>query len=146
MKILIINGPNLNLLGKRQVEIYGDKTEWDLKRLIAKYTAKRRINVEIVQSNHEGQIIDWIQTKQYDGLIINPAAYAHTSIAILDALLAVDKPKIEVHLTNIDDREEYRRVKITAKGVDRMICGKHFAGYLKAIDIIEAIILRFPEY
>ncbi len=136
MKIRIINGPNLNLLGKRQVEIYGEKSADDLKLMLEVKASELKVEVELLQSNYEGQIIEWIQSEDYDALIINPAGYSHTSVAILDALLYTQKPKIEVHLSNIDEREPIRRQKITAEGVDRLIMGKHFSGYIEAMEEI----------
>ncbi len=137
MKIKVINGPNLNLLGKRQPEIYGTLSEADLVKKIKDYAQKLGIKIDYCQSNYEGRIIDWIQADDYDALIINPAAYSHTSVAILDALLAVEKPKAEVHLSDINDREDFRKIQITSHGVDFLIIGKQFSGYLEAIDKIQ---------
>ena len=124
-KILIINGPNLNLLGKREELIYGKATLEDIKNNCEKYSSKLKLKIDFFQFNNEGEIIDKIQEveKKYDGLIINPAAYTHSSIAILDSLRAIKKPKIEIHLSNIYSREDYRKKSITSEGVDGLICG-----------------------
>ena len=111
MKILVINGPNLNMLGMREPEIYGDETLEDLIDYVIDYCKPRNVEVEFYQSNHEGDIIDAIQEAldKFDGIIINPAAYTHTSIAIPDAIKAVNLPTVEVHLSDITAREEFRR-------------------------------------
>lgn len=126
MKILVINGPNLNMLGMREPEIYGDETLEDLIDYVIDYCKPRNVEVEFYQSNHEGDIIDAIQEAldKFDGIIINPAAYTHTSIAILDALKAVSIPAVEVHLSDISKREEFRRISYAG-----MACVKTFAGY-----------------
>ena len=134
--ILIINGPNLNMLKYRE-SIYGDISYESL----IKHIKEKEENVEIFQSNYEGEIIDKIQStifsNEYEGIIINPAGYTHTSISILDALLLVKIPKVEVHLTDIESRETYRNFSVTKKGCDYFICGKGSDGYLEAIDIIK---------
>ena len=124
-KILILNGPNLNLLGDREKKIYGDKTLEDIKNICIQKAESLDIKCDFYQSNIEGEIIDQIQlvNKKFDGIIINPAALTHTSVAILDALKSVNKPKIEIHLSNIYTREEYRRKSLTSEGVDGLICG-----------------------
>ncbi|MDD4838446.1 MAG: type II 3-dehydroquinate dehydratase, partial [Synergistaceae bacterium] len=116
MKILVINGPNLNMLGIREPEIYGEKTLGDLIEYVIDYCKPRDIKVEFYQSNHEGDIIDAIQEAlgKFDGIIINPAAYTHTSIAIPDAIKAVNLPAVEVHLSDITAREEFRKISYTA--------------------------------
>lgn len=135
-KILVINGPNLNMLGIREPEIYGVKTYEDLCREIKEYANKINIEVDTFQSNHEGEIIDIIQKSygRYYGIVINPGAYTHTSIAILDALKAVGIRTVEVHLTDIMDREDYRKKSFISEHAEMTICGKGFEGYLQAIE------------
>lgn len=135
MNILVINGPNLNLLGQREPDIYGKNSYTDLTELIENVCKELGITVKIIQSNHEGVIVDTIQDAfgKYDGIVINPAAYTHTSIAILDALKAVAIPTIEVHLSDIHSREEFRNVSITGNAALKIIYGLGFEGYRKAI-------------
>ena len=135
-KILVINGPNLNMLGIREPEIYGVKTYEDLCREIKEYANKINIEVDTFQSNHEGEIIDIIQKSygRYYGIVINPGAYTHTSIAILDALKAVGLRTVEVHLTDIMDREDYRKKSFISEHAEMTIYGKGFEGYLQAIE------------
>tara|TARA_A100001037_G_scaffold46379_1_gene37735 strand:+ start:159 stop:596 length:438 start_codon:yes stop_codon:yes gene_type:complete len=141
-KILIINGPNLNLLGKREELIYGKATLEDIKNNCEKYSSKLKLKIDFFQFNNEGEIIDKIQEveKKYDGLIINPAAYTHSSIAILDSLRAIKKPKIEIHLSNIYSREDYRKKSITSEGVDGLICGFGENSYILGIEAIHKLI------
>ena len=138
MKILVINGPNLNMLGIREPGIYGSATLADLKRMITDHCAGKDIQLDFFQSNHEGAIVDRIQTAygNTDGIIINPAAYTHTSIAILDALKAVGIPTVEVHLSDIDSREEFRKHSYVSLACIATIKGKHFQGYLEAADLL----------
>lgn len=140
MKIIVINGPNLNMLGIREPEIYGDKTLDDLVEYIKKYCAPRDIEPYFFQSNHEGEIIDVIQDSlgEHEGIIINPAAYTHTSIAIPDAIRAVNIPAVEVHLSDINDREEYRKISYTAPACIATVAGKGFDSYTDAIEILLA--------
>ena len=135
-KFLIINGPNLNLLGKREPGIYGNRTYAALCKLIGDYAAAHNAEAVCFQSNHEGAIIDEIQAADgvYDGIIINPGAYTHYSYAILDALKAVDTPAFEVHISDITDREPFRAVSVTAPACVGQICGLGFEGYLRAMD------------
>ena len=135
MKILIINGPNINLLGLREPELYGSKNYAALKDYIQAICVDAGVEAECLQSNHEGVIVDAIQAAygQFDGIIINPAAYTHTSIAILDALKAVGLPAVEVHLTNIWEREAFRQVSYTAQACVRTFAGMGFEGYAEAI-------------
>lgn len=136
MKFLVINGPNLNMLGIREPDIYGKNTYADLIRLITEHAEKLNVDVECFQSNHEGSIVDKIQEAygKKDGIIINPGAYTHTSIAILDALKSVGIPAIEVHISDVDSREEFRKISyITSYCIER-ITGMGFEGYLKAVD------------
>ena len=141
-KILIINGPNLNLLGNREKTYYGDTTLEKIKTICEEHSKKNQLECFFYQSNHEGEIIEKIQLvdKDFDGIIINPAAYTHTSIAILDALRATFKPKIEVHISNIYAREDYRRKSITSEAVNGVICGFGENGYILAIDAINNLI------
>ena len=135
MKFLIINGPNLNLLGGREPDIYGTGTYETLCRRVQDYAAAHGWEADCFQSNHEGAIIDAIQQAAgvYDGIVINPAAYTHYSYAILDALKAVDLPAVEVHLSNIHKREEFRHKSVTAAGCDGQICGLGQFGYVAAM-------------
>ncbi len=141
-KILIINGPNLNLLGNRENNFYGDTTLENIKSLCEKHCKNNNIECVFFQSNHEGELIEKIHSvnKEFQGIIINPAAYTHTSIALLDALRATSKPKIEVHISNIYSREDYRRKSITSEAVDGIICGFGENGYILAIEAIQNII------
>ena len=141
-KIIIINGPNLNLLGNREKSIYGDAS---LKDIEEKSKVKcKELNLELFfcQSNNEGELINFIHSAEsdYDGLIINPAAFTHTSLALLDALRAISKPKIEIHLSNIYNREDYRKKSITSEGVNGLICGFGSLSYILAIEAINKII------
>ena len=122
-KVLIINGPNLNLLGNREDDIYGKDTLDKIKSNCEKKGIEKKLEIIFFQSNNEGEIIDKIHevNDKFDGLIINPAAFTHSSIAILDSLRAINKPKIEIHLSNIYSREEYRKKSITSEGVHGLI-------------------------
>ena len=141
-KIIIINGPNLNLLGNREQSIYGENSLDDIRKLSLIKSKEVNLDCFFCQSNNEGEIINHIQSVQskYDGLIINPAAYTHTSVALLDALRAIEKPKIEIHLSNIYNREEYRKKSITSEGVTALICGFGSLSYILAIEAIDKII------
>ena len=139
MKILVINGPNINMLGIREKNIYGDKTYNDLISLIENHANKKDIKIECFQSNSEGDIVTKIQ-KAYgntDGIVINPAAYTHTSVAILDAVKAVQIPTVEVHISDPDTREDFRKISFVRAACVKTIKGLGFAGYLKAIDYLE---------
>jgi 3-dehydroquinate dehydratase-2 len=138
MKLLVINGPNLNMLGIREPKIYGSETLNDLIALLSAYCTSKQIEVDFFQSNHEGAIVDRIQEAygNVDGIIINPAAYTHTSIAIPDAIKAVGLPAVEVHLSDISTREPYRQVSFTSEACIATIFGKHFQGYREAVDIL----------
>ena len=135
MKILVINGPNLNMLGIREPDIYGSKNFAALETFILDSAAELNIEVTLYQSNHEGAIVDTIQAayQQYDGIIINPAAYTHTSVAILDALKAVGIPTVEVHLSDINSREEFRKHSFVSLIAKKTICGLGFDGYKEAL-------------
>lgn len=136
MKLLIVNGPNLNMLGLRQPEIYGNNSYAFLCQEIKKYAKLNKIHIKIWQSNFEGKIVSVLQKAhgKYDGVICNLGAYTHTSIAILDALLCSGLPAVEVHLTDIQQREDFRKRSYIASYCKKTIMGKGFAGYLDAID------------
>ena len=135
MKLLILNGPNLNMLGIREKRLYGEKTYEDLKQYILEKARELEIDVDIYQSNHEGDLVDKIQSAygDMDGIIINPAAYTHTSVAILDALKAVNLPAAEVHLTDITQREAFRRISYAGMACQAHFMGLGFEGYGKAL-------------
>ena len=141
-KIIIINGPNLNLLGNREQKFYGNNSLLDIKKLAQTLSKKLNLECFFCQSNNEGEIINFIQSARtdYDGLIINPAAFTHTSVALLDALRSLDKPKIEIHLSNIYTREDYRKKSITSEGVDGLICGFGSLSYILAIEALSKLI------
>lgn len=136
MKVLVINGSNLNMLGIREKNIYGAETYEDLKALIEKTFTEQGIEGEIYQSNHEGDLVDRIQQAYFDGtnaIVINPAAYTHTSVAILDALKAVSLPAVEVHISDVKEREDFRQISYAGKACEKTIMGKGFFGYVEAI-------------
>lgn len=136
MKLIVMNGPNLNMLGIREKNIYGAETYEDLKALIEKTFAEQGIEGEVYQSNHEGALVDRIQQAYFDGtdaIVINPAAYTHTSVAILDALKAVSLPAVEVHISDVKEREDFRQISYAGKACEKTIMGKGFAGYVEAI-------------
>ena len=143
-KILIINGPNLNLLGNREDDIYGKDSLDKIKSDCEKKGIEKKLEIIFFQSNNEGEIIDKIHevNDKFDGLIINPAAFTHSSIAILDSLRAINKPKIEIHLSNIYAREEYRKKSITSEGVQGLICGFGGNSYLLGIEAICKLIYK----
>ena len=138
MKILVLNGPNLNMVGIREKGIYGTTSYEDIVKEIENYAKEKNIEVECRQSNHEGDLVDWIQEayfNKYDGIVINPGAYTHTSIALLDAVKAIDPlPVIEVHLSDINEREEFRKVSYISMACKKQIKGLGSKGYLIAID------------
>ena len=136
MKLLVINGPNLNMLGIREPDIYGKQDFASLERFIRESAASLGHTVTLFQSNHEGEIVDIIQSAYgvYEGIVINPAAYTHTSVAILDALKAVGIPTVEVHLSDINDREEFRKFSYVSLVAKQTICGLGFEGYFKALE------------
>ena len=140
LNVLIINGPNLNMLGMREPDIYGTQNYSDLLNFIAAAADEAGLEAECFQSNSEGSIVDKIQQAYgvFDGIIINPAAYTHTSIAIPDALKAVGIPAVEVHLSDIRKREEYRQVSYTSEACFMSIMGKGFEGYREAIFVLRA--------
>ena len=140
MKILVINGPNINMLGIREPQIYGNRTYSDLLEKIKAYCNSKNIEVECFQSNHEGALIDKIQEayfEKFDGIVINPAGYTHTSVAIADALKGVDIPFVEVHISKVDEREDFRKISFVRNYALATISGKGFEGYLDAIKMLE---------
>ena len=142
MKILVIHGPNLNLLGKREKDIYGTKSLDDINKEIVSLASDLGMNVRTIQLNSEGDIIDVIQKGDYDALIINPAAYTHTSVALRDAIAAVDKPAVEVHLSNIHRREEFRSKSFVAGVAAGQISGFGPESYLLALRAVKSILSK----
>lgn len=139
MKILVLNGPNLNMLGIREPDIYGRKTYADLINMIKAHCDGRGIEVIFKQSNHEGDLVDFIQQALFDkcdGIVINPGAYTHTSVALLDALKAVAIPTVEVHISDVDSREEFRQISYVSLIAKKTIKGHGFDGYTEAVDFL----------
>ena len=139
MKILILNGPNINFLGIREPEIYGGNTYNDLVQFVTDHAVTHGVGVEFYQSNHEGDLVDAIQKAYYDkvdGIVFNPAAYTHTSVAILDALKATSIPTVEVHISDVASREDFRQISYIRQVAKKTIAGKGFAGYTEAIDFL----------
>jgi 3-dehydroquinate dehydratase-2 len=142
LPIYVLNGPTLNLLGTREPEIYGSMTLADIEQAVTAHAKTLGLKIVFRQSNHEGELVDWIQEARTkaSGLIINAAAYSHTSVAILDALRTVEKPIIEVHLSNLFRREPYRRHSYVTDAATGLICGLKDTGYLLAVDAIARLI------
>ena len=138
MKILVINGPNINMLGIREPGIYGSSSFADLLALLDQTAREENIEIEQYQSNHEGCLVDKIQESfgKVDGIVINPAAYTHTSIALLDALKAVSIPTVEVHLSDVNNRDEFRKISFVKAACERTITGKGFQGYVEAMEYL----------
>lgn len=138
MKIMVINGPNLNMLGVREPGVYGEQSYSDLEQYIEKYAETIGVEVVVMQSNSEGDIIDYIHYAlgKYDAIVMNPGAYTHYSYAIFDALQSVKLPAVEVHISNIHKREEFRHKSVTAPACIGQICGLGFMGYTLAIDYL----------
>ncbi|MBR0235548.1 MAG: type II 3-dehydroquinate dehydratase [Clostridia bacterium] len=138
MKILVINGPNLNMLGIREPDIYGRETYSSLCEKIRAHAEKIAVDTEIYQSNHEGDLVDKIQAAygKFDGIVINPAAYTHTSVALLDALKAVCIPAVEVHISDVSLREDFRQISYVRAACEKTISGHGTDGYLEAIDYL----------
>ena len=138
MRILIINGPNINMLGIREPDIYGKNTYADLCEMIENYASEKGVEVKLFQSNHEGCIVDEIQAAygNFDGIVINPAAYTHTSIAILDALKSVGLPAVEVHISDVTAREDFRQISYAGMACKKSFIGLGFEGYLRGIDFL----------
>ncbi|MGN0542593.1 MAG: type II 3-dehydroquinate dehydratase [Acutalibacteraceae bacterium] len=138
MRILVINGPNINMLGIREPDIYGKGSYADLCSIIESYAAEKGVEVKLFQSNHEGSIVDEIQAAygKFDGIVINPAAYTHTSVAILDALKAVALPAVEIHISDVSSREDFRQISYAGKACEKSFIGLGFDGYLRGIDYL----------
>ena len=145
MKLLILNGPNLNMLGIREPGIYGNETYADLCSKIERFAAENGIETEFSQSNHEGDLVDEIQRayfEHFDGIVINPGAYTHTSIALLDALKAVKLPAVEVHISKVDEREPFRKISYLRSACIATVSGLGTDGYLRAVEILRDHILN----
>ena len=139
MKLLVLNGPNLNMLGIREPDIYGKQSYDQLLRVIEDHCAQRGVEATCFQSNHEGALVDAIQQAYFDGvegIVINPGAYTHTSVALLDALKAVGIPAVEVHISKVDERESFRRISYLRAACTATISGHGFASYTEAIDLL----------
>ena len=138
MKILIINGPNLNMLGVREPKHYGKETYADLEGKIRRHASQKGVTVELFQSNHEGALVDAIQGAYgtADGIVINPGAYTHTSIALLDAVQAVGIPTVEVHISKLEEREDFRQISYIRRACVKTITGHGTDGYLEAMDYL----------
>ncbi len=137
MKLLIINGPNLNMLGIREPDHYGKETYKDLCKKIEDYCTEKNVECVLYQSNHEGDLVDKIQWAYFngvDGIVINPGAYTHTSIALLDALKSVSIPTVEVHISKVEEREDFRQISYVRAACQKTITGHGTKGYLEAID------------
>lgn len=138
MRILVINGPNINMLGIREPDIYGKNTYADLCEMVESYAAEKGAQVKLFQSNHEGSIVDEIQAAlgKFDGIVINPAAYTHTSVAILDALKSVALPAVEIHISDVSAREDFRQISYAGMACEKSFIGLGFEGYLRGIDYL----------
>ena len=138
MKILVINGPNMNLLGLREPDIYGRQTYADLVAVLQKRASELGVEISFVQSNHEGDLVDAIQQAypETDGIIINPAAYTHTSVAILDAVKAVGIPTVEVHMSDVKSRDDFRQVSYIRQACIATFMGKGFGSYIEALELL----------
>ncbi len=139
MKILVMNGPNINILGIREPEIYGKRSYRDLLELVSAHAKEKGINVEFYQSNHEGDLVDAIQNAYYDGIdgiVFNPAAYTHTSVAIADAVKGVAIPTVEVHISEVSEREAFRQISYIRDVAVKTICGHGLEGYNEALDFL----------
>ena len=142
MNILVLNGPNLNMLGLREPGIYGSQTYDELVRQIQEKAKELNVTVEIRQTNHEGVLVDWIQEAfgKFDGIVINPAAYTHTSVAILDALKSVSIPAVEVHISDVDSREAFRQISYAGLACCKTIKGHGLEGYREAIVYLDRLL------
>ena len=139
MKILVLNGPNLNFLGIREPAHYGNQTYEQLLELIRQHADRRGVEVFCRQSNHEGDLVDWIQQaydEKYDGIVINPGAYTHTSIALLDAVKSVGIPTVEVHISKVNEREDFRQISYIRAACKASVIGRGLQGYLDAMDLL----------
>ncbi|MDQ2935636.1 MAG: 3-dehydroquinate dehydratase [Chloroflexota bacterium] len=136
MKILVLNGPNLGILGRRQPEVYGTRTLAEIVETTREHAASRGVGIDHLQSNHEGALVDRLELLDYDAVIINPGALAHTSYALHDALVGCARPVVEVHISDTSAREPWRRVSVTAPAARASVIGKGWRGYLEAIDLL----------
>ena len=136
MRVLLLNGPNLSTLGRRQPSIYGRTTLVEIVKAVSERLRQLGAEVDHLQSNHEGALIDRLEELDYDAVIINPGALAHTSYALYDALVACDRPIVEVHISDINAREEWRRTSVTAAAAQQLITGHGWQGYLEAADVV----------
>ena len=139
MKILVLNGPNINMPGLREPHLYGNRDYKTLCSMIREHAENTGVGVELFQSNHEGDLVDKIQEayKKIDGIVINPAAYTHTSVALLDALKAVGIPTVEVHISDVSSREDFRQISFIRSYCIKTICGRGFSGYTEAINYLK---------
>ncbi|MCQ2561047.1 MAG: type II 3-dehydroquinate dehydratase [Clostridia bacterium] len=144
MKIKVLNGPNINMVGIREPGVYGSETYADLIRKVEEHAKELGIEVECLQSNHEGTLVDWIQESMgnTDGFVFNPAAYTHTSVAILDAVKAVKIPCVEVHISKVEEREDFRQVSYIRQACVKTITGHGLDGYLEAMDYLVNEVLK----
>ena len=144
MKFLVLNGPNINMLGIREPGIYGNNTFADLLALIERTAKEENLEIEQYQSNHEGDLVDKIQWAygKIDGIVINPAAYTHTSVAILDALKAVSIPTVEVHISKLEERESFRQISYIREACVHTICGRGIEGYIDAINYLYELLRK----
>ena len=144
MKIKVINGPNINMLGIREPSLYGSESYEALVTLVSDHAKKEGVEVSFYQSNHEGDLVDAIQDcyGRFDGIIINPAAYTHTSIAILDALKAVGLPAVEVHISKVEEREDFRQISFVRAACVKTVTGKGIAGYTEAMEFLIKEVLK----
>ncbi len=143
MRILVINGPNINMLGIREKDIYGSESYHSLEQLCIKAGETFKTEILLYQSNHEGDLVDkiqWAYFNNIDGIVINPAAYTHTSIALLDAVKAVSIPTVEVHISNVQERETFRQISYVGKACVKTISGQGINGYVKAIEYLADLI------
>jgi 3-dehydroquinate dehydratase II len=136
MRILVLNGPNLGILGRRQPEVYGTQTLDEIIDLVREHALARGATLDHLQSNHEGALIDRLELLDYDAVVINPGALAHTSYALHDALLACGRPVVEVHISDTSAREPWRRTSVTAPATQSSVIGKGWRGYLEAVDLL----------
>jgi 3-dehydroquinate dehydratase II len=139
MKVLVLNGPNLGTLGRREPEVYGTKTLADLESVLTARAKELGVELRCRQSNHEGQLIDWIETEPSDAIIINPGALSHSSLALADALRGSGKPVVEVHISNVFSREPERHRMVTAAAAKGVISGLGFDGYLAALEYLRSL-------
>ncbi len=147
MKITVINGANINMLGIREPDIYGSENYNTLVKTVEDYSRENDIDIDIYQSNHEGDLVDKIQScyQKSDGIVINPGAYTHTSVALLDALKAVSIPSVEVHISDVPSREDFRQISYIRPVCKKTITGHGIAGYVEAIEFLQKFITESKE-